>query len=100
MRTGAPVAPAQEAAPCLAVLLDDWVLPNNHDVPLITQTPGGELRTMMLLLFQNLTQHAHTKDSLAKKKKERHVAPDVLTRAKVVEAFFFVFSKCLKHTLW
>lgn len=30
MKIGAPVAPAQEAAPCLAALLDDWILAENR----------------------------------------------------------------------
>lgn len=83
MRTGAPAAPAQGAAPCPAALLDDWVLRDNH-VPLITHNPGGELRTMTLLLFQHLAHtsqsYAHTKDSLAFNE-ERHVASDVPSHA-------------------
>lgn len=52
MRTGAPVAPAQAAAPCPAALLDDWVLPNDC-VPMITHSPGGET-VLLLLLLQHL----------------------------------------------
>lgn len=67
MKTGAPVAPAQEAALCPAALLDDWVPPNRH-VPSITHNPAGELRTMIPLLFRHFAHtsqsYAHTKDPL------------------------------------
>lgn len=56
MKTGAPAAPAQGAALCLAAPLDDWVLPKNH-VPLITHNPKGELRTVTPLLSQHLASY-------------------------------------------